>query len=91
MKKTTDEYRYFFESNFVEVNKTFVLIYSNKHDNAERNEARSYYLPKGIIKNYNVIINAKNLYGQSIDSDVTRYKEIRKLTTGQDEDYTIGC
>ena len=28
---------------------------------------------------------------QPIDSDIKRYKEIRKLTTGQGEDYTTGC
>ena len=27
----------------------------------------------------------------SIDSDTKRYEEIRKLTTGQGEDYTTGC
>ena len=27
----------------------------------------------------------------SKDSDIKRYEEIRKLTTGQDEDYTTGC
>ena len=26
-----------------------------------------------------------------MDSDTNRYKEIRKLTTGQGEDYTTGC
>ena len=31
MQQTTNEYRYFLESNFVGVNKLFVLIYSN-HD-----------------------------------------------------------
>ena len=29
----------------------------------------------------------KNFYDQAIDSDIKRYKEIRKLTTGQGEDY----
>ena len=33
----------------------------------------------------------KNFYDQPTDSDVKRYKEIRKLTTGQGEDYTTGC
>ena len=32
----------------------------------------------------------KNFFDQSIDSDIKRYKEIRKLTTGQGEDYTTG-
>ena len=49
------------------------------------------YLPKGIIKNYNVIINGENFYDQPIDSDIKRYEEIRKVVTGQGEDYTTGC
>ena len=48
------------------------------------------YIPKGIIKNY-VIINGKNFYDQAVDSDITQYEEIRKLTTGQGEDYITGC
>ena len=39
---------------------------------------------------YNVIIKRKNFYNQAIDSDIKQYEEIRKLTTGQGEDYTIG-
>ena len=37
------------------------------------------------------MINGKNFYGQGIDSDLKWYDEIRKLTTGQGEDYTTGC
>ena len=36
-----------------------------------------------------MIINGKNFYYQAIDSNVKRYEEIRKLTTGHD--YTTGC
>ena len=43
------------------------------------------------MKNYNVIINGKNFYDQPIDSDVKRYIEIRKVTSGQGEDYITGC
>ena len=53
--------------------------------------AQKYYLPKGIIKNYNPIINGKNFYDKSTDSDIKRYEEIRKLPTGQGEEYTTGC
>ena len=69
----------------------FVLIYSNHDDNGKRFKAKRYYLPKGIIKNYNVISNGKNFYDQATDSDIKQYEEIRKLTTGQGEDYTTGC
>ena len=37
-----------------------------------------------------MIINGKNFYDQPIDSDIKRSAEIRKLTTGQGEDYTTG-
>ena len=37
-----------------------------------------------------MIINGKNFYDQAIDSDIKGYEEIRKLTTGQSEDYTTG-
>ena len=79
-----NEYRYFLESNFVGIKKWFVLVYSNQDDNAKRFKARWYYLPKGVIKNCNVIISGKNFYDQPIHSDVKRCKKIRKLTTDQD-------
>ena len=63
--------------NFVGVNRLFLLVYSNEDDNSERFKAKRYYLPKGIIDNYNVIFNGKNFYNQPIDSDIKRYEEIR--------------
>ena len=89
IKITASKYRCLLESNFVEVNSLFVLVYSNQDANAKRFNVRRYYSPKDIIKNYNVIINGKKFYGQTIDLDIQRYKEIRKVTTG--EDYTSGC
>ena len=58
-KNMTNEFRYFLKSNFVGVNKLFVLVYTNHDNNAKRSTARKYYLIKGIIENYNVIINGK--------------------------------
>ena len=48
-------------------------------------------MPKGIIDNYNVINNGKNVIDQANDSDIKRYQEIRKLTTREGEDYTTRC
>ena len=89
-KNTTNEYRYFPKSNFVRVNRLLVLIYSKQDNNTKRYNALRYYLAKGIIKNYNVIINGKNIFNQRIDSVIKRYEEIRKLITDQGEDYTTG-
>ena len=66
-KNTTNEFRYLLESKFVGVNKLFVLVYTNKDSDSKRFIVKRSYLPKGIIKNYNVIINGKNFYDQSID------------------------
>ena len=90
-KYTTMEYRYFLEWNFVGVNRLFVLVYSNQDNNSKSFKTRRSYLTKGIIDNYNVIINGSNFCYQSIDSDIKRYEEIRKLTTGQGEDCGIEC
>ena len=75
----------------VGVNTLFFLVYTNHNNNAKRFNARKVYLPKDLIKNCNVIINEKNFYRQHIDSDIKRYEEIWKLTTGQGEDDTNGC
>ena len=56
-KNTTNEYRYFRESSFVGVNRLFVLVYSNQDAASKRFKNQRYYLPKGIIKYYNIIIN----------------------------------
>ena len=83
-----DQFSYFLGSNFVGVNRLFVLFYTNQGNNAKRFNAQKHYLPKGIIKKYNVIINGKSFYHQAIGSDIKQYEEIRKLTVGQAEDYT---
>ena len=88
-ENTTNECRYFLESNFVRVNRLFVLVYSNVDDISKK--AKGYYLPKGIINNYNVIIDGKIIYSQPTDSHIKQYEEIRKLTTQQGEDYTPRC
>ena len=37
------------------------------------------------------MINGKNVFDQPINSDLKRYENIRRITTGQGDDYTTGC
>ena len=60
-KNTTNEYRYFLESDFVGVNRLFVSVYSNEDNDSKRFKTGRYYLPQGIIDNYNVISMEKTL------------------------------
>ena len=67
------------------------MPYLNQDANAKRFKAQRYYLPEVVIKKYTVIIDGKNFYEHSIDSDIKWYKERRKLITGKGENYTTGC
>ena len=58
-KNTSNEYRHFLELNFVGVNRLFVLVYKNQDDDVKRFKARRYYIPKGIIDDFIIIINPK--------------------------------
>ena len=87
----TKEFKYFLESNFVGVNRLFILIFPNEDNNPKMYKIQRYYLTKGIIKNYNVIIIGKNFSDQPNDSDIKQYEEIKKLTTEKGEEYSTGC
>ena len=49
------------------------------------------YLPKVEIKNFNVKINSKKLFDQPINNDIKTCENIRKIATGQGDNYTSGC
>ena len=43
------------------------------------------------IENYNIEIDGRNFYDQPINDLIKQYDEIRKISTGQGDDYTTGC
>ena len=47
-----------------------------------------YYLLAVEIKNYNVIIDGRNFFDQAVKNNIRIYDNIRKVTTGQGDDYT---
>ena len=57
---------------------------------AQKNN-RKYFLPRGEIKNYNVLIDGRNFYDQPINDIIKQYDEVRKVSTGYGDDYTTGC
>ena len=66
------------------MNRLFVLAFEN---DAKRTSDKRYYLPNLEIKDYNVMIDGKNFFDQPIKNDKT-YQNIRKIATGQGDDYT---
>ena len=73
---------------FQGVNRLFVLSFENEND---RTSHSNYYLPKVEIKDYNVMIDGKSFFDQPINSDLKTYENIRKIASGQGDDYTTGC
>ena len=76
------------EPSFQGVNRLFVLAFEN---DSHRIITKHYYLPIVEIKDYNIMINGENFFDQSIKNKKVTYENIRKIATGQGDDYTTGC
>ena len=73
-------------ASFQGVERLFVLAYfiaNNGNDEASIKDNKKYFLPTGEIKNYNVLIDGRNFYDQTIN-------EIRKVSAERSDDYTVG-
>ena len=71
---------------FQGVNRPFVLAFENDITSSDE-----YYLPTVKIKDYNIMINGENVFDKPIKNNKVTYEKIRKITTGQGDDYTTGC
>ena len=79
------------DPSFQGANRLFLMGYSRADDNqATRNGQRKYYLPRTDLKKYNVIIDGRNFYDNPIESDIEKYRELKKVMIGKGEDYTTG-
>ena len=91
-KNYDDEYiRERLDASFEGVNKLFVLPYAAGDNITDENSYRKYFLPRIKIENYNIEIDGRNFYDQPINDSIKQYDEIRKISTGQSDDYTTGC
>ena len=75
------------------VKRLFVLAYYNTEGNNQISidSSKKYFLPRVKIENYNIEIDGRNFYDQPINDSIKQYDEIRKISTGQGDDYTTGC
>ena len=74
----------------IDPNRLFVLTYINDNTSTV-NSHRKYFLPRIEIKNYNIEIDGRDIYDQRINDLIKQYNEVRKISTGQGDDYTTGC
>ena len=79
---------YLVEPSFQGINRLFVLAFEG---DTQRKSHSGYYFPNVEIKDYNVIINGENVFDQPRKNNKVTYENIRKIATGQGDDYTTGC
>ena len=78
------------DPSFQGVNRLFVTAYNRVDGQPNRDDQRKYYLPRIDLNEYNVIIDGRNVYDNPIESDIEKYRELKKVMIGKGEDYTTG-
>ena len=78
------------DPSFQGVNRLFVMGYNRVDGQPTRNGEQKYYLPRIDLNKYNVIIDGRNFYDNPIESDIEKYRELKKVMIGKGEDYTTG-
>ena len=76
------------EPSFQGINRFFVLAFE---DETQRTSHPDYYLPNVEIKDYNIMINGVNVFDKPIKNNKITYENMRKIATGEGDDYTTGC
>ena len=67
----------------------FVLAYNNTAGNNQVSvDSYKKYFLRSV---YNIEIDRRSFYDQPVNDSVKQYYEIRKISTGQSDDYTSGC
>ena len=69
----------------------FILADSSGDNITNENSYRRYFRLRLKIKNYNIEIDGRNFYDQSINDSIKQDDEMRKILTAQGDDYTTGC
>ena len=78
------------------INRLFVLAYEVGANRVTVNSNKRYFLSRIEIKIYSIKIDVRNFYdkpfnNQEINDLIKQYDELRKVSTGQSDDYTTGC
>ena len=69
----------------------FVFPYMRDNNITTEHSSNKYFLPRLKIDNYNIEIDGRNFHDQPINDSIKQYNELRKVSTGQGDDYTTSC
>ena len=98
--------RFALDAAFQGVNRLFVLAFEDTRadevadapaprnvvaNRVIRDSYRKYFVPRVDITSYNVLIDGRNFYDQPVNDSIRKYDEIRKIATGNEDNYATGC
>ena len=93
-----DYIRELLDASYQGVKRLFVLAYRDRGgaNRVMADSHRRYFLPRVEIKNQNIETDGRNFNNHPINNQETndlikQYDELRKVSTGQGDDYTTGC
>ena len=66
------------DPSFQGANRLFVMAYNRANGQPTRNGQQKYYLPRIDLEKYNAIIDGRNFYDNPIESDIEKYRELKK-------------
>ena len=78
------------DPSFQGVNRLFVMAYNRENGQPSGYGQRKYYLPRIDLEKHNVIIDGRSFNDNPIESDIEKYRELKKVMIGKGEDYTTG-
>ena len=73
---------------FTNVNRLFVLAYGADNNNYSRQSSFEFYLPKVMVKDYNVIIDKLAFFDLPIETEEEAYEKI--IDISRNNEYTTG-
>ena len=63
----------------------------NSNSKVSVDSFKKRFFPRVKIENYNIETDGRNFYDQPINDSIKQHGEIRKISTGQGDDYATGC
>ena len=64
---------------------------NNTNNRVVRDSHKKNFLPRVIIRKYNVLIDGRSFYDQPINDLIKQYDEVKKVSIWQRDNYTTGC
>ena len=88
--RENDYIRELLDASYQGVERLFVLAYRDRGgaNRVTADSHRKYFLPKVKIENCNIEIDERNFYDQPINDLIKQYNKVRKVSTGDGDDYT---